>query len=75
MTVNIRITTSEQAQMLNKIAEQYPFDIWIHGRSGQADAKSMLGLMLLTIEDDVKLVVDDSIDASELEKEIEIFKV
>ena len=75
MTVKIKITTSEQAQMLNRIAERYPFDIWIHGRSGQADAKSMLGLMLLTIEDDVKLVVDDSIDTSELEKEIEIFKV
>ena len=75
MTVSIKITTSEQAQKLNQIAEKYPFDIWIHGRSGQADAKSMLGLMLLTIEDDVKLVVDDSVDASSLEKEIEEFKV
>ena len=75
MTVRIKITTSEQAQRLNQIAEKYPFDIWIHGRSGQADAKSMLGLMLLTIEDDVKLVVDDSIDASGLESEIEEFKI
>jgi len=34
----------------------------------------MLGLMLLTIEDDVRLVVDDSIDTSELENDIEDLK-
>ena len=51
---DIIIHTSEQAQMLSKIAERYPFEIWIHGKSGQADAKSLLGLMLLTIENDVK---------------------
>jgi phosphotransferase system HPr-like phosphotransfer protein len=75
MTVNIKIMTSEQAQKLNRIAERYPYEIWIHGRSGQADAKSMLGLMLLTIEDDVKLVVDDSIDTAALEEEIKEFIV
>ena len=75
MTVNIRITSSEQAQKLNRIAEKYPYEIWIHGRSGQADAKSMLGLMLLTIENDVKLVVDDLVDAKELFKEIKEFVV
>jgi len=73
MTVNIRITSSEQAQRLNKTAEKYPYDIRIHGRSGQADAKSMLGLMLLTIEDNVQLVVDDSIDTTDLRKDIEEF--
>jgi len=74
MTVSIRITTSEQAQKLNRIAEKYPYEIWIHGRSGQADAKSMLGLMLLTIEDDVKVVVNEDVDTTELEKDIEEFK-
>lgn len=75
MTVGIRITTSEEAQRLNRIAEKYPFDIWVHGRSGQADAKSMLGLMLLTIEDNVKLVVDDDIDHTSLLEEIKEFVV
>ena len=75
MTVNIRIVSSEQAQRLNRIAEKYPYDIWIHGRSGHADAKSMLGLMLLTIEDDVKLVVDDSVDTTELMADVAEFTV
>lgn len=74
MNINIRIATTEQAQRLNKIAENYPFDIWIHGRSGQADAKSMLGLMLLTIEDDVRVVVKDGIDTAALEKDLEEFR-
>ncbi|MDR0490829.1 MAG: HPr family phosphocarrier protein [Oscillospiraceae bacterium] len=75
MVYNIMIKSSEQAQRLNKIAERYPFDIWVHGVSGQADAKSLLGLMLLTIENDVKLVVEDNVDLRGLEKEIAEFRV
>ena len=75
MTFDIVIKSSAQAQKLSKIAEKYPFDIWIHGRSGQADAKSLLGLMLLTIENDVELVVPDGADTATLEKEIEEFRV
>lgn len=75
MTFNIKITTSEEAQKLNKIAEKYPFDIWVHGKQGYADAKSMLGLMLLTIESEVKLVVEDDVDTKHLEKDIEEFLV
>jgi len=75
MVFDIRIKSSEQAQKLSKIAEKYTFDIWIHGKTGQADAKSILGLMLLTIENDVKLVIDDSVDTEELEQEIEEFRI
>lgn len=75
MTYDIIIKSSEQAQKLNKIAERYPFDIWVHGVNGQADAKSMLGLMLLTIENDVKLVVEDNVDLKALEKDIADFRV
>ncbi|MCL1835236.1 MAG: HPr family phosphocarrier protein [Oscillospiraceae bacterium] len=75
MTFNIKITSSEQAQRLNRIAESHPFDIWVHGKSGQADAKSMLGLMLLTIENDVKLVIEDEHDTKGFEKEIAEFIV
>ena len=71
----IMIHSSVQAQELSRIAERYPFDIWIHGQSGQADAKSLLGLMLLTIENDVKLVVGDGIDVKAFEEEIEHFRV
>jgi phosphotransferase system HPr-like phosphotransfer protein len=70
MTFNIKIQNAQDAQNLNKIAEKYPFDIWVHGKSGYADAKSLLGLMLLTIEQDVKLVVDDDIDVELFKKDI-----
>jgi len=75
MDYDIIIRSSEQALKLSKIAEKYEFDIWIHGKSGQADAKSLLGLMLLTIENDVRLVVDDHEDTKVFEKEIEEFRV
>ena len=75
MRCDIRIKSSEQALQLSKIAEKYSFDIWVHGKSGQADAKSMLGLMLLTIENDVTLVIPDDADTTDLEREIEEFRV
>jgi len=75
MTFDIMIRSSEQALKLSKIAEKYSFDIWIQGKSGLADAKSLLGLMLLTIENDVALVVDDDVDVEALESEIEEFRV
>ena len=71
----VLIRSSEQAQKLSQVAEKYPFDIWIHGQSGQADAKSLLGLMLLTIENDVRLVIDDNVDTRAFEEEIEEFRM
>ena len=61
MVYNIKINSPEDAQKLNRVAEKCPFDVWIHGKSGQADAKSALGLMLLSLESDLKLVVDDTV--------------
>ncbi len=75
MTFNIKIKSSEDAQKLNKIAEQYPFDIWVHGKTGYADAKSLLGLMLCTIETDLKLVIEDEHDTRQFEKDIQDFLV
>ena len=75
MTFNIKITTSDDAQKLNRIAEKFPHEIWVHGKSGYADAKSLLGLMLLTIESDLQLVIDDDVDDSWLVKEIEDYLV
>ena len=75
MTFNIKISSTEQAQKLNAIAQQYSFDIWVHGKSGYADAKSLLGLMLLTIESDLKLVIEDDADTKHFEKTIEEFLI
>ncbi|MBQ8974901.1 MAG: HPr family phosphocarrier protein [Oscillospiraceae bacterium] len=59
MVFQIKLNGPEDAQKLNRIAEKCPFDVWLHGKSGQADAKSALGLMLLALENDLKLVVDE----------------
>ena len=75
MTFNIKITSSEDAQKLNKIAERYPFDIWVHGKTGYADAKSLLGLMLCTIETELKLVIEDEHDTKQFEKDIVNFLI
>ena len=74
MTYKIHINSPEDAQKLNKIAEKCPYDIWIHGKSGTADAKSLLGMMLLTLENEVKLVVEDNIDTKSLEQAIAEFR-
>ena len=75
MTFDIKISSTEQAQKLNALAQKYSFDIWVHGKSGYADAKSLLGLMLLTIETDLKLVIEDDIDTKHFEKEINEFMI
>lgn len=75
MTFNIRIADSEQAQKLNAIATKYACDVWIHGKQGQADAKSLLGLMLMTMENEVKLVVEDTVDEKVVKKDFADFIV
>ena len=75
MTFQIKLTSTEQAQKINRIVEKYSYNIWVHGKNGQADAKSMLGLMLMTIEDDIRIVVEDGIDTRALEKDIAEFRV
>ncbi|MBR4743389.1 MAG: HPr family phosphocarrier protein [Oscillospiraceae bacterium] len=73
MTFDIKINSSEDAQALNAIATKIPVDIWIHGKQGTADAKSLLGLMLMSMEREVKLVVDDAADEKRIRKEFRDF--
>ena len=75
MTFNIKIANSEEAQKLNAIASKYVCDIWVHGKQGQADAKSLLGLMLMTMENEVKLVVEDTVDEKTVKKDFAEFIV
>lgn len=62
MTKPIRIKNSEDIQKINYIVSKYPFDIWIHGKSGMVDAKSLLGMFLMGLTERLMLVVDDGID-------------
>lgn len=73
MTYKIRINGPEDAQKLNAIATKYPQDIWIHGKQGTADAKSLLGLMLMTMENNVLLVCEDSLDDKQIRKDFAQF--
>lgn len=75
MTFQIRINGPEDAQKLNAIATKFPEDIWIHGKQGTADAKSLLGLMLMTMENDVKLVTEDALPEKTVRKEFAAFIV
>ena len=75
MTFNIKIANSEEAQKLNAIESKYVCDILVHGKQGQADAKSLLGLMLMTMENEVKLVVEDTADEKTVKKDFAEFIV
>ena len=48
MTRGIRVKNTDDIQKINKIVTKYGFDIWIHGKSGMVDAKSLLGMFLLS---------------------------
>ena len=75
MVFKISAKKATDAQELNRAAEQCPYDVWLQGVSGTADAKSLLGMMLLTLEDGVKLVVDDSVDRKDVLKRFKKFIV
>lgn len=51
MTRGIRVKNTDDIQKINKIVTRYGFDIWIHGKSGMVDAKSLLGMFLLSLNE------------------------
>lgn len=71
MTRSIRVKNTDDIQQINKIVTQYGFDIWIHGKSGMVDAKSLLGMFLLSLNEPLKLVVEDDVDTKKLFKDLE----
>lgn len=71
MTRAIKVKNTEDIQKINRIVTQYSYDIWIHGKSGMVDAKSLLGMFLLSLNEPLSLVVEDDVDASDLLKDLE----
>ena len=71
MRVKISIKDMNQVTKINQIVCRYPYDIWIHGKSGMVDAKSILGIFALRIDEDLYLVTEDDIDTRLLYKELE----
>ncbi len=70
MTRGIRVKNTDDIQQINRIVIKYDFDIWIHGKSGMVDAKSLLGMFLLSLNEPLQLVVDDDVDATNLLNEL-----
>lgn len=68
MTKAIRVKNTEDIQKINKIVTQFPFDVWIHGKSGIVDAKSLLGMFLLSLNEPLKLVIEDDIEPNQVKK-------
>ena len=46
----------------SQIVTKYGFDIWIHGKSGMVDAKSLLGMFLLSLNEPLQIVLEDDED-------------
>lgn len=69
----IKIKKVEDIEKVNRIVSRYSFDIWIHGKSGMADAKSILGMFILKLDEPLTLVVPDNVNTKELFKELEEF--
>ena len=66
MTKAIKVKNSEDIQTINSIVTEFPFDIWIHGKSGMVDAKSLLGMFLLSLNEPLELVIEDDEDPKEV---------
>lgn len=62
----IKVKDIQEIQKINQVVCQYPFDIWIHSKSGMVDAKSILGIFALSLNEDLYLVLDDEVDGSKL---------
>ena len=70
MTRAIKVKNTDDIQKINRIVTRYGYDIWIHGKSGMVDAKSLLGMCLLSLNEPLSLVVEDDVDATDLLKDL-----
>jgi hypothetical protein len=73
MTKIIKVNDINDVEKINSIVSHYPYDIWIHSKSGMVDAKSILGLFVLKLSEPLTLVVPDNINCKPLFKELKEF--
>ena len=66
----IKVKNIENIQRINQVVSQYPFDIWIHSKSGMVDAKSILGIFALSLNEELFLVTNDDVDVHSLYAEL-----
>ena len=70
MTRKIKVKNTEDIQKIYQIVSKYSYDIWIFGKSGQVDAKSLLGMFLLSLNEPLQIVVEDDVDPTALFKDL-----
>lgn len=69
MTRLIKVENLENVREINEIATRFQFDVWVHGRSMEADAKSLMNLLALDWKnDELRIVTEDNINPKYLYK-------
>jgi hypothetical protein len=66
MTKDIKATSREDLLKINRLATDVPYSVWVHGKDILLDAKSLMGLFLLSPDDSLKVVVPDDVDSRRL---------
>ncbi|MFI3226296.1 MAG: HPr family phosphocarrier protein [Clostridia bacterium] len=69
----IKVKNTNDIQKINQIVTAFSYDIWIHSKSGMVDAKSLLGMFLLGINEPLELVIPDDVDGSALFKALDSY--
>lgn len=75
MTWKIKIESTEDIKKINDICCSFPFDISISNKMGIVDAKSLLGMFMLSSCPENFLVVEDDVNAKKLLKKMKDFLV
>lgn len=75
MKRRIHVNNTQDIQKINQIVTRYPFDIWIHSKSGMVDAKSILGIFALSMNEELFIVLEDDVDPKALFKELKDYMV
>jgi hypothetical protein len=73
MIKSIKLRDVKDIQTVNDIVTKYPYDIWIHSKSGMADAKSILGMYILKLNEPLTLVIPDDVNPKDLFEELSEF--
>ncbi|NLI89731.1 MAG: HPr family phosphocarrier protein [Epulopiscium sp.] len=70
MRKTITINSVSDIQKINSIITQYPFEVWIHSDNSIVDAKSILGMFVLGLNEPMYMVIDDDVNPDSLIKEL-----
>lgn len=70
MVKDIVMKNIDDVKKINEFATRFMCDVWVHGKSQMADAKSIMGLMTLIGHNDLKIVFPDHVDSKMVIKQM-----